>query len=81
MSIQPQTRRRRPILTLGRVRGVPIQVAPSWLFIGLLLTAVYGPIVHDAVGGISSGTAYLAAFGFACCSPCASWPTSSATRW
>lgn len=52
------------MLTLGRVRGVPIQVGPSWLFIGVLLTAIYGPIVHGAVPQVSSSTAYLASFGF-----------------
>lgn len=52
------------MLTLGRVRGVPIVVSPSWLFIGLLLTAVYGPIVDRAVPGISASTAYLTSFGF-----------------
>lgn len=52
------------MLQLGRFRGVPVVIAPSWLIIGVLLTAVYGPIVDDAVTGIGAGTAYLAAFGF-----------------
>ncbi|MGI8677707.1 MAG: site-2 protease family protein [Jatrophihabitans sp.] len=62
--MQPPVPRARPMLTLGRIRGVPIEVAPSWLLIGLLLTAVYGPIVHDAVPGVSNSTAYLASLGF-----------------
>lgn len=53
------------MLRLGRFRGVPVVVAPSWLLIGVLLTAVYGPIVQDAVPGISGSTAYLTSFGFA----------------
>jgi Zn-dependent protease len=52
------------MLTLGHVRGVPIVVSPSWLLIGLLLTLVYGPVLHSAVGDISGSTAYLAAVGF-----------------
>jgi Zn-dependent protease len=52
------------MLQLGRIRGVPVMVAPSWLIVGLLLTVIYGPIVHDAVPGVSGSTAYLAALGF-----------------
>jgi Zn-dependent protease len=51
-------------LPLGRVRGVPIIVTPSWLLIALLLTTVWGPVVRDYVDDIGSGTAYLATFGF-----------------
>lgn len=53
------------MLELGRFRGVPVVVSPSWLLIGVVLTIIYGPIVHDSVSGISKGTAYLASFGFA----------------
>jgi Zn-dependent protease len=52
------------MLQLGRVRGVPILVSPSWLLIGVLLTVIYGPIVRDAVPGVSDSTSYLASFGF-----------------
>lgn len=52
------------MLTLGRVRGVPIMVAPSWLLIGVLLTLVYGPIIDDLVDDISGSTAYASALGF-----------------
>jgi Zn-dependent protease len=50
---------------IGRVAGVPVVVSPSWLFAGLLLCAVYGPVLRDAVPGISASTSYAAAFGFA----------------
>jgi Zn-dependent protease len=50
---------------LGQFRGVPVIVSPSWLLVGVLLAAVYGPALQDAVPGISGSTAYLAAFGFA----------------
>ena len=52
------------MLTLSRIRGVPVMVSPSWLLIGLLLTVVYGPVIADAVDGITDGVAYLTAFGF-----------------
>jgi len=44
---------------------VPIVVSRSWLLAGLLLCAVYGPILRDAVPRISGSTAYASAFGFA----------------
>jgi Zn-dependent protease/CBS domain-containing protein len=52
------------MLQLGRIRGVPVLVAPSWLIVGLLLTVIYGPIVNKAVPSVSGSTAYLAALGF-----------------
>lgn len=52
------------MVTLGRVRGVPIMVSPSWFLIGVLVTLVYGPVLDDAVAGLGSGPAYLAAAGF-----------------
>lgn len=52
------------MLRLGRFRGVPVLIAPSWAVIGLLLTLVYGPLVDETVDRISAGGAYLAAFGF-----------------
>jgi Zn-dependent protease/CBS domain-containing protein len=52
-------------LVLGRFRGVPIEVMPSWLLVGVLLAAVYGPIIDDAVPDLGAGLAYLAGIGFA----------------
>ncbi|GAB2465563.1 hypothetical protein GCM10027265_13720 [Jatrophihabitans fulvus] len=52
------------LLTLGRVRGVPVQVSPSWLIVGALLTLLYGPLLQDLVDGLGRGAAYLAALGF-----------------
>lgn len=52
------------MLRLGRYRGVPVLISPSWLVIGLLLTVVYGPLIDDSVDRISASTAYLSAFGF-----------------
>jgi Zn-dependent protease len=53
------------MVSLGRVFGVPIYFAPSWLLIAVLLTVFYGPVIEGAVVGVSSSTAYLAAFGYA----------------
>jgi Zn-dependent protease len=52
-------------LPLGRVRGVPVYVAPSWLLIAALLTAIYAPLIDDAAPHVGHDTAYLAAAGFA----------------
>jgi Zn-dependent protease len=53
------------MLRLGRVRGVPIYVAPSWLVVAVLVAVIYGPIVEQSVPDVSSTTAYLASLGFA----------------
>jgi Zn-dependent protease/CBS domain-containing protein len=37
---------------------------PSWILVAVLLSAVYAPIIDDAVTGISRSSAYLAAAGF-----------------
>jgi Zn-dependent protease len=64
VSIQPPARRAPTMLRLGKFRGVPVLIAPSWALIGLLLTLVYGPLINQTVDRISSSSAYLAAFGF-----------------
>jgi Zn-dependent protease/CBS domain-containing protein len=57
----PRTR----LLSIGKFFGVPVYFAPSWLLIAGLLTFYYGPIVEDAVPGVSSSSAYLVAFTYA----------------
>jgi Zn-dependent protease len=52
-------------LVLGRFRGVPIEVMPSWLFVALLLAAVYAPIIRDAVPDMGGTAAYFSGAGFA----------------
>lgn len=52
-------------LLLGRVRGFPILLAPSWLIIAALITISYGRIATDAVPGLSRTGGYLVAFAFA----------------
>lgn len=53
------------LLSIGTFFGVPMYFAPSWLIIAGLLTVYYGPVVENAVPGISSSSAYLVAFGYA----------------
>jgi Zn-dependent protease/CBS domain-containing protein len=50
---------------LARVCGVPVVLSPSWLLAGLLLTAVYAPILRDAAPSIGTSTAYASALIFA----------------
>jgi Zn-dependent protease len=50
---------------LGHIRGVPIIVTPSWLLVAILLTAVYAPVIENAVPDISASGALLAGAGFA----------------
>jgi Zn-dependent protease len=57
--------RSRGVIRVGSVRGVPVDVAPSWIAICLLLTLVYGPVIETAVPSAGSTTAYVASLGFA----------------
>jgi Zn-dependent protease len=50
---------------LGRFFGVPVYLAPSWVFIALIITVSYRELVTDRVAGISPAGAYAVAFGFA----------------
>lgn len=64
--IRPAPASRQPALLLvGRFFGVPVYFAPSWLAIAALITVLYSSIVRDLVDHVSTGTSYLAAFGFA----------------
>jgi Zn-dependent protease/CBS domain-containing protein len=40
-------------------------VTPSWLLVAILLTAVYAPVIDDAVPNMSATGSYLAGLGFA----------------
>jgi Zn-dependent protease len=61
----PPARSFRSGVVLGHIRDVPIVVAPSWLLVAVLLSAVYTPVIDDAVPNMSGSTAYLAGLGFA----------------
>src|SRR5437773_1214567 len=52
-------------LPVGRFFGVPVYLAPSWLFIALIITVSYAQSISDAVDNISPAGAYAVAFGFA----------------
>ncbi len=58
--------RRRPgaLVTIARVRGVPILVSPTWILVAVVLTVGYGPIIRDAVPATSAASAYAAAAAF-----------------
>lgn len=49
---------------VGRIRGVPIYVAPSWLIIALLITVMFAPNVGYDVPEIGGGK-YAVSFAFA----------------
>jgi Zn-dependent protease len=52
-------------LPLGRFFGVPVYLAPSWVFIALIITVSYAQVVSNAVNNISTAGAHAVAFGFA----------------
>jgi Zn-dependent protease len=52
-------------LPVGRFFGVPVYLAPSWVFIALIITVSYQQVVSREVKNISTAGAYAAAFGFA----------------
>jgi len=52
-------------LPVGRFFGVPVYLAPSWLFIALIITVSYAQSISDAVDNISPAGAYAVAFAFA----------------
>ena len=60
----PPARSFRSGAVLGRIRGVPIIVTPSWLIVAVLLAALYAPVIDGAVPNMSRGNSYLAAAGF-----------------
>ena len=47
---------------IGRVLGVPVYVAPSWLLFAVFVVVVYGPALSDQLGPVR---AYVAAGSFA----------------
>ena len=61
----PRQKPRVRLLSIGKFFGVPLYFAPSWLIIAALLTFYYGPVVENAVPGVSASSAYLVAFGYA----------------
>lgn len=64
MTNAPPERSFRSGVVLGRIRGVPVIVTPSWLIVAVLLAALYAPVIDAAVPNMSTGGSYLAAAGF-----------------
>ncbi len=52
-------------LLLGRVRGFPVLLAPSWVIIAALITLGYGELATDAVPGLGRGAGHLVGLAFA----------------
>jgi Zn-dependent protease len=52
-----------PGLVLGRVAGIPVRIAPSWLVIAAVITLLYAGSVRPYTG--DGPAAFLGAFGFA----------------
>jgi len=50
---------------IGRFFGVPVYLAPSWVFIALIITISYAELVQSRVDDISQAGAYAVSFGFA----------------
>lgn len=46
---------------MGRLRGVPVLLAPSWWIGALVVTALYAPLVTGLLPGVGAGTAVLLA--------------------
>lgn len=50
---------------LGRIKGIPVVLAPSWFIIAALVTYLFAPNVRSIAPLQSDVTVYLIAFGFA----------------
>ncbi|MGH3646979.1 MAG: M50 family metallopeptidase, partial [Micromonosporaceae bacterium] len=54
---------RRSGIVVGRLLGVPVYLAPSWLLLAVVVTVVYGGVVAERRPELGTG-AYLVGFGF-----------------
>ncbi|WP_375493879.1 M50 family metallopeptidase [uncultured Jatrophihabitans sp.] len=64
---QPRNRAERQpgAVPLGRVRGVPILIAPSWFITAVLVAVLYGSALRDALPRLHATGAYAAGAAFA----------------
>ncbi|MEV8516576.1 site-2 protease family protein [Dactylosporangium sp. NPDC051484] len=63
---RPQPRERGAGIPLGRLAGVPIYLAPSWLLLAGLITLTYGQYMASRLG-LSFTTGLAVGFGFVVC--------------
>ena len=52
-------------LVVGRVRGVPIILAPSWFVVALIVVALFGPTVRTSLPDLPQAAAYVVALAYA----------------
>ncbi|GAB3590989.1 hypothetical protein GCM10027446_07550 [Angustibacter peucedani] len=64
MSPRPPVAGRRPGISLGRLAGVPVYLAPSWFVVAVVVVVVFAPQVEGAVGLVAP-TTYLVAAAYA----------------
>ena len=63
----PAPPERRSGMLLGRPFGVPLYLAPSWFLLAVVVTFVYGDVVHLRRPELSAVTAYAVGFAFVVC--------------
>jgi Zn-dependent protease len=64
---RPQPRERGSGIPLGRIAGVPINLAPSWLLLAALITITYGQYLSSRSASLTFTTGLAVGFGFVVC--------------
>ncbi|MEU7871323.1 site-2 protease family protein [Dactylosporangium sp. NPDC049140] len=64
---RPQPRERGAGIPLGRIAGVPISLAPSWLLLAALITITYGQYLSARSGRLTLTAGLAVGFGFVVC--------------
>ncbi|MER7276392.1 site-2 protease family protein [Dactylosporangium sp. NPDC000244] len=64
---RPQPRERGSGIPLGRIAGVPISLAPSWLLLAALITITYGQYLSARSERLTLTTGLAIGFGFVVC--------------
>jgi len=49
---------------IGRVGGIPVVLAPSWVLVAAVLVTLYFPVVRQLVPGVGTGTVVLTTLAF-----------------
>jgi Zn-dependent protease len=59
-----QSRVRQTGFGLGRILGVPVRLAPSWLLLAVIVTLLYGGVLSETRPQFGPGLSYVVGFGF-----------------